>query len=182
MKLKAGIFTGGLAISLPLVIGVYQVWPRSESSAWQTLASAAPPGLMTQIGEEHLTSGFDEQLGQMKMMKSWQPGQMAALYLIDSRTADFSTGNSPLCGALGCAFFAYIPVDDGFQSVLDLYLNPRLPPNISLIETTDNLHNDMPELIVHQLEGDQLIQMRLALNNQQYEVVETQYLSAESDE
>ncbi|MEO0519224.1 MAG: hypothetical protein AAF171_18190 [Cyanobacteria bacterium P01_A01_bin.116] len=179
MRLKASIIAGGVAIALPLIIGVYQVWPRSESSDWQPLANAAPPGLLMQIGEEHLSSGFDEQLGQMKMMQPWQSGQMRALYLIDSRAADLSTGDNPLCGAIGCAFFAYVPTEEGFQNVLNLYLDPHLPPDISLIETSEILHNDMPELIIHQLEGDQLIQIHLVLNNEQYEVIETQYLPTE---
>ncbi|MEO1396238.1 MAG: hypothetical protein AAFV90_25355 [Cyanobacteria bacterium J06634_5] len=182
MKLKTGIMAGGLALSLPLIIGVYRVWPRSESSAWQPLHKVAPPGLMMQIGGEHLSSGFDNQLGQMKTMQPWQPGQTKALYLIDSRTDDLTTENNPLCGALGCAFFGYVPADDGFQSVLNLYLDPHLPPDISLIETSDMLQNDMPELVIHQLEGNQLLRMRLALNNEQYEVVETQYLPLEQDD
>lgn len=179
MKLKTSTIAGGAAIALSLIIGVSQVWPRSESNTWQPLASAAPPGLMVQIGEEHLSSGFGEQLGQMKMLQPWQSGQMRALYLIDSRMAYVSTGNNPLCGALGCAFFAYMPTEEGFQNVLNLYLNPHLPPDVVLIETSETLHNDMPELLIHQLEGDQLIQMHLVLNNGQYEVIETQYLPTE---
>ena len=179
MRLRASIIAGGVAISHPLIIGVYQGWPRSESNTWQPLANAAPPGLMMQIGEEHLASGFNEQLGQMKIMQPWQSGQMRALYLIDSRAADLSTGDNPLCGAIGCAFFAYVPTEEGFQNVLYLYLDPHLPPDVALIETSETLHNDMPELIIHQLEGDQLIQIHLVLNNEQYEVIETQYLPTE---
>ncbi|MEL7358228.1 MAG: hypothetical protein AAFN40_16895 [Cyanobacteria bacterium J06560_6] len=181
MKLKTGILAGGVAIALPLIIGVYQVWPRSENSPWQLVANAAPPGLMMQIGTENLASGFDAQLGQMKIMRPWQPGQTLALYLIDSRAADLSTQDNPLCGALGCAFFGYVPTDNGYQNVLSLYLNPHLPPDIPLIEATDELQNQMPELIIHQLEGTQLLRMRLVLNNERYEVVETQYLP-EQDE
>ena len=186
MRLKARLVACGIALSLPLIVGVYQVWPRAENSAWQPLASVAPSGLMMQIARDNLTSGFDEQVGQMKMMRPWQPGQVKALYLIDSRTADLSTQENPLCGALGCAFFGYVPTDNGeqngsFQSVLSLYLDPSLPPEIPLIEVTNTLFNDMPELVIHQLEDDQLIQMRLVLSNEQYEVVETQYLSSEQD-
>ena len=179
MRLKASIIAGGVAISLPLIIGVYQVWPRSKSSDWQLLASTAPPGLMMQIGEAHLTSGFDEQLGQMKLMQPWQSGQMSGLYLFDSRSADSPVGENPLCGAMGCVFLGYVPTEEGFQNVLNLYLDPHLPPDVALIETSDILHNNMPKLIIHQLEGDQLIQMHLVLNNEQYEVIETQYLPTE---
>ncbi|MEL6491571.1 MAG: hypothetical protein ABG776_08380 [Cyanobacteria bacterium J06555_13] len=184
MRLKARLVACGIALSLPLIVGVYQVWPRAENSAWQSVASVAPPGLMMQIARDNLAPGFDEQVGQMKMMRPWQSGQVKALYLIDSRTADLSTQENSLCGALGCAFFGYVPTDAGeqnesFQSVLSLYLDPSLPPEIPLIEVTNTLFNDMPELVIHQLEDDQLIQMRLVLSNEQYEVVETQYLSSD---
>ncbi|MEN8446357.1 MAG: hypothetical protein ABG776_15255 [Cyanobacteria bacterium J06555_13] len=181
MKFKAGLLAAGVAIALPFIIGVYQVWPRPEISAWQPAAEVAPPGLMMQIATDNLTSGFETQLGQMTMMRPWQPGQLKALYLIDSRTADLSTQDNPLCGALGCAFFGYVPTDEEFQSVLSLYLDPHLPPDIPLIETSDRLQNNMPELIIHQLEGEQLMRMRMVLNTEQYEVVETQYLLTEKD-
>ena len=187
MRLKARLVAYGIALSLPLIVGVYQVWPRSESSAWQPVASVAPPGLMMQIAGDNLAPGFKDQVGQMKMMRPWQPGQSRALYLIDSRTADLSTQGNPLCGSLGCAFFGYVPTNieernESFQSVLSLYLKPNLPPDVPLIEATDTLYNDMPELVIHQLEGDQLVYMRLVLSNEQYEVVETQYLPAQQDE
>ncbi|MEO1396079.1 MAG: hypothetical protein AAFV90_24540 [Cyanobacteria bacterium J06634_5] len=181
MKFKAGIVASSVAILLPLIIGVYQVWPRPENSPWQPAADVAPPGLMMQIAADNLTSGFETQLDQMKMMRPWQPGQRKALYLIDSRTANLSTQDNPLCGALGCAFFGYVPTDEEFQNVLSLYLDPHLPPDIPLIETSDRLQNNMPELIIHQLEGDQLMRLRMVLNTEQYEVVETQYLPTEKD-
>ncbi|MEO0806040.1 MAG: hypothetical protein AAFY33_07020 [Cyanobacteria bacterium J06643_4] len=179
MKLKASIIASGIAIALLLTVGVYQVWPRSATNDWQPLANAVPLELMMQIGREHLMPDADEQLSQMEIMRLWQSGQTRTLYLIDSRTADLSTNENPLCGALGCAFFAYVPIEGGFQSVLNLYLDPHLPPDIALIETGEMLHNDMPKLIIHQLEGNQLIQMHLVLNNEQYEVIETRYLPAE---
>ena len=180
MRLKTSLIAGSAALSLPLLIGVYQVWPRPKSSEWRPLSVAALPELIRQIGEEHLTSGFDDaQIGQMKSLQPWQSGQAKALYLIDSRISDLSTGNNPLCGALGCAFFRYIPTDDGFQNVLNIYLNPHLPPDVSLIELTGQLHDGMPELFIHQLDSDQLVQMTLVLSNHQYEIVETQYLPTE---
>lgn len=182
MKLKSGAIAASLAIALPLIVGIYKAWPRPESSAWQPLAEVAPPSLMMHIGEAHLTSGFDEQLGQMHVMQPWQPGQSTALYIIDSRAADLSTSENPLCGALGCAFFAYVPTERGFQNVLDLYLDPHLPPEISLIEIGDTLDHDMPTLIIHQLDGDKLMQMHLVLNNDQYEIVETHYLPTDANE
>jgi hypothetical protein len=179
MKFKVGIVAGGVAIALPLIVGVYQVWPRSAAVEWQLAESAAPKGLMVQVAAENLNPGFEIQLGQMKVLKLLKSGQPEPLYLIYSRVAGSSTETNPLCGALGCAFFGYVQKNNGYQSVLSLYLNPNLPPDVPLIEASDALQNDMPELIVHQLEGNQLLRLRLALNNGRYEVVETQYLPEE---
>lgn len=176
MKFKTTLISGGVAIALPLIIGVYRVWPRSDNSEWQIAADVAPPGLMMQIATDNLAPAFDAQLGQMKMLRPWQSGQTKALYIIDSRTADLTTQDNPLCGALGCAFFGYIPTENGFQNVFSVYLDPHLPPNVQLLEASDELHQEMPELVIHQLENDQLLQLRLVLNDEQYEVVETQYL------
>ncbi|MEM9088684.1 MAG: hypothetical protein AAGC93_08060 [Cyanobacteria bacterium P01_F01_bin.53] len=183
MRLKTGLIAGGAALSLPLIIGVYQVWPRSEGDGWQPATEVAPPGLMTKIAADNLAPEFEGELGHMKIMRPWQPGQTTPIYLIDSRIADLSTQNNPLCGALGCAFFGYVPLEDeGFQSVLSLYLDPHLPPEISLIETGDTLQNNMPALIIHQLEDEQLLRMRLGLNDGRYEVVEAQYLPMDTDD
>ncbi|WP_121969215.1 hypothetical protein [Leptolyngbya sp. BC1307] len=181
MKLKTGMMAAGVAISLPLIIGVYQVWPSTENGGWQLAEKIAPKALMEQVAEENLNPDFEVPLGQMKMLKLSQSGQAAPLYLIDSRIADSDTEENPLCGDLGCAFFGYVPIDDGYQSVLSLYLDPNLPPDMPLIEASETLQNDMPELIIHQFDGNQRLRLRLVLNDRRYEVVETQYLP-EQDE
>ena len=181
MKLKTGMMAGGVAIALPLIIGVYQVWPRTENGDWQLAEEIAPKALMEQVAAENLNPDFDVPLGQMKMLKLSQSGQAASLYLIDSRLAGSPTREDPLCGALGCAFFGYVPINDGYQSVLSLYLNPNLPTDVPLIEASETLQNDMPELTIHQLEGAQLLRLRLVLNDGRYEVVETQYLPGQDE-
>jgi hypothetical protein len=181
MKLKTGLMAGGLAIALPLLIGVYQVWPRSEKSDWQPAEAIAPPELMKQAAEEHLGASFDDQLSRLSVMKIWQSGQAEPLYIIDSRIPDIEMHKNPLCGALGCLYLGYVQTSDGYQNVFNSYLDPRLPPDVSLIEASDDLQNEIPELIVHQLAGRQLLRLRLTLNSERYEVVETQYLPEQNE-
>jgi hypothetical protein len=174
MKLKTGLMAGGLAIALPLIIGVYQVWPRPEKSDWQPAETIAPPELMAQAADE-------DQLGQLNVKKIVQSGQAEPLYIINARIPDIEMHKNPLCGASGCLYLGYVQTSDGYQNVFNSYLDPRLPPDVSLIEVSDSLQNEMPELIVHQLEGRQLLRLRLTLNNDRYEVVETQYLPDQNE-
>jgi hypothetical protein len=176
MKLKTGLMVSGLAIALPLLIGVYQVWPRSTASDWQPADAIAPPELMAQATEEHLGPAFEGQLGQLKVMKIMQAGQAAPLYIINSRIPSLPIHENPLCGALGCLFLGYVQTSTGYQNVLSSYFDLRLPPDIALLEAGDELQHEMPELILHQLEGNQLLQLRMALNHERYEVIDTQYL------
>lgn len=175
MKLKAGICAGGIAIASVLV-GVYQVWPHNKNSDWQLAGSIAPENLMERLAEENINSTFEVQTDQMKVLKVSLLNQTELLYLIDSRMAGSDTSREPLCGAFGCAFFGYVPTEEGYQNVLSLYLDTNLPPEVPLIEVSEALKNGMPELTVHQLEGSQLLKMKLVLNNERYEVVEIQYL------
>ena len=131
---------------------------------------------MQQAASEYLTSEFDDQLDQLSVLKIWQSGQAEPLYIINSRIPTLEMDKNPLCGALGCLFLGYVQTNNGYQNVFSSYLDPRLPPDIALIEVSDTLQNEMPELIVHQLEGNQILRLRLTLNNGRYEVVETQHL------
>jgi hypothetical protein len=181
MKLKTGLMAGGLAIALPLIIGVYQVWPRPEKSDWQPAETIAPPELMAQAADEYLGTSFEDQLGQLNVKKIVQSGQAEPLYIINARIPDIEMHKNPLCGASGCLYLGYVQTSNGYQNVFNSYLDPRLPPDVLLIETGDSLQNEMPELIVHQLEGRQLLRLRLTLNNDRYEVVETQYLPDQNE-
>ena len=176
MKLRAGVFAGGLAIALPLFVGAYKVWSQNENTDWQPAKNIAPEGLMEQVIEENVNPGFEVQADEMQVLRVFLHNQADPLYLIDSRIADSGTEAESLCGALGCAFFGYVQTDEGYQSVLNIYLDPSLPPDVYLIDSSNVLQNDMPELIVHQLENEQLLQMKLVLSSDRYEVVETQYL------
>lgn len=173
MKLKIGFIASTLVLSL--VIGVYQVWPRPIGQSWQPASDVAPSKLMEQAAREHLSSSFDGHLGQLSVMKIFLPEQATPLYLIDTRIPSESIYNNPLCGVLGCLFLGYIQTGDGYREVLSVYLNTLLPPDIPFIEAGE-IQNDMPELIIHQLDSSELIRLRLALNNNRYEPVETQYL------
>ncbi|WP_156119914.1 hypothetical protein [Leptolyngbya sp. KIOST-1] len=76
----------------------------------------------------------------------------------------------PLCGAIGCAFFGYIPYYGGFRRVLATYLNPHVPPGQSLIEPTTTMERGLPRLMVNQLGTEGLQQYTLGFNGEVYEI------------
>lgn len=171
--LTRGLILGGLL--LPLIVGVYQVWPRSMSQDWQPAGVVAPPELMEQAVEEHLDSNFDEHLEQLAVMKISHPEQGSPLYVINTRIPSRSIYDNPRCGAIGCLFLGYMQTGDDYQNVLSVYLDRHLPPGIPFIEAGD-VQNGMPELTIHQIDGAELMRVRLALANDAYEPVETQFL------
>lgn len=176
MKLKAGLIAVSLALAVPLIAGVYRGWSRASNS-WQPAHATGLDGLIQQVSEEQINPDFDVQTGNMRVLEISLPRQRESLYLIDSQQTTDAAEREPLCGALGCAFFGYVTSESGYQNVLSLYLDPHLPPDIPLIEVGEVLQADMPELIVNQLEGTRILQMRMTLNDERYEVIEVKYLA-----
>jgi hypothetical protein len=146
----------------------------ANDTAWSYAAQSAPSELMTQLRREHLSPDAVVDTGRMKVWKIQQPGQTQPLYLIDSRVADAASSTNPLCGASGCAFFGYLATTNGYQQVLNVYLDPRLPPHVALIDAINELQSGLPVLKVNQLEGDRIQQLTLTFDGQQYQVTETQ--------
>jgi hypothetical protein len=118
--------------------------------------------------QDNLSPTFLVDPGQMQMWKVQVARQRQPLYLVDSRVEGIEM--QPLCGAVGCAFFGYIPHDAGFQRVLATYLNPHVPPGQILIEPTSTIENGLPQLIVNQLGGDDLQKFTLTFNGQAYDI------------
>ncbi|NET40228.1 MAG: hypothetical protein F6K19_51230, partial [Cyanothece sp. SIO1E1] len=58
--------------------------------------------------------------------------------------------------------------------VLDLYLKPQLPPDITLFAPSEILQHGLPVLRVNQLESNQRQQLTLAFNGQAYDIMATQ--------
>lgn len=144
------------------------LWPRSSQTGWRLAQEVAPLPLLSQIMQDNLSPTFPVDPGQMQMWKVQVAGQRQPLYLVDSRVEGIEI--QPLCGAIGCAFFGYIPQDIGFQRVLATYLNPHVPPGRSLIEPTTTVEHGLPRLVVNQLGAEGLQQYALGFNGQVYEI------------
>ncbi|WP_275336868.1 hypothetical protein [Nodosilinea sp. PGN35] len=144
------------------------LWPRPSHTGWRLAQEVAPLRLLSQMMQDNLSPTFPVDPGQMQMWKVQVAGQHQPLYLVDSRVE--GSERQPLCGAIGCAFFGYIPQDNSFQRVLATYLNPHVPPGRDLIEPTTTVDNGLPQLIVNQLGTESFQQYTLGFNGEVYEI------------
>lgn len=160
----------GLLLTGSVIVGLLNQGKATEFVTWQRASQVAPASLVQQIQQENLSG--NSQVGDMKVWKIQRPQQSKPLYLIDSRIK----GKASLCGALGCAFWGYVPVSDRFQRVLSAYFDPRLPPKIQLFESQNALQNGLPILKVNQLEKQQICQYQYEFNGKGYELMETRLL------
>lgn len=151
-----------------LLIVVLWLWPRPSETGWRLAQEVAPLPLLSQMLADNLSPNFPVDPGQMQMWKMQVAGQRQPLYLVDSRVQGIEI--QPLCGAIGCAFFGYVPQDIGFHRVLATYLNPHVPPGRSLIEPTSTVDNGLPRLVVNQLSAEGFQQYTLVFNGQVYEI------------
>jgi hypothetical protein len=172
MRYRGWLIGGGMVTTM--AIGIYGAVSSTAQGTWQSAGEVAPPELLTQIAQEHLSSDFQGDLTQMQIWKIQQSGQATPLYLVDTRLTD--SDDHPLCGQAGCAFLAYIPDQPIYRSVFVAYLNPYLPPDTELFSVGDQLHAGLPDLILYQLEAHHLQRLTLAFQGDRYEVVETQIL------
>ncbi len=143
----------------------------AQSDEWQRGYQVLPPELQQQIRRENLQPGTPFSTELMRVFtvhKARQP-----LYLIDTRTAppEDSDENS-LCGVQNCLFLGY----SDNRRVLNIYLNPHLPKNIKLIQPIDEQRENLPCLIINQLEQQKIHASKLCFNGTAYETVETQIL------
>jgi hypothetical protein len=146
--------------------------------SWQAADQVAPPELLEQVRQENFNLQAQVEIEQMKVWKIEQPSQSWPLYLIDTRTsheAETPAAN-PLCGARGCVFLAYIAVDGVYQRVFHTYLDPRLPPGLSLFHPASELRSGLPCLVIPQLENRKIRAFHFCFNGQSYELLETQLL------
>ena len=144
------------------------LWPRPSQTGWRLAQEVAPLPLLSQMMQDNLSPTFPVDPGQMQMWKVQIARQRQPLYLVDSRVE--GSEMQPLCGAIGCAFFGYIPHEGGFQRVLATYLNPHVPPDRSLIEPKTTVDHGLPRLIVNQLGAEGFQQYTLGFNGQGYEI------------
>jgi len=122
---------------------LWQMKPSASSTqnGWQPIAKIAPPALLQQFRQDytpHLPPDWQGDIGQALMLKLEQPGSLP-LYLIDTGISPPGhPEQTPTCGMLGCLFLGYIPKENGYQLVLNNYINDfqvqGQPPFIQPVE------------------------------------------------
>jgi hypothetical protein len=173
---------GLLILAIAIVVAIALSLHSSNAtgqSPWRLAKEGAPTGLMEQVIQENIQPGTPVEAGQMKVWTIQQPHQASPLYLIDTRVANAAEHpqDNPLCGAQGCVFLAYIPAEKGhYQRALSIYLNPHLPPKMTLLQPTAELKARLPCLVARQLEQQKIRVTQFCFNGSTYEIVETQRL------
>lgn len=159
---------------LLILVGVGVVRSSAPQPIWQLASNVAPKALLTQVMQDNVNPKIPFDPGQMRVLKWQQRGQPQPLYLIETRLAE--AAEQPLCGAAGCAFFAYRPDPQGFEQVWSAYLDPHLPPNRALLEPTGDLAQGLPVLSVNQLVETGLQHLTLNFDGQTYTTAKLDYL------
>jgi hypothetical protein len=142
---------------------------RGEQKGWRRANQVLSTELQQQILKENLQPGTQIDVGQMKVLAVKQASQ--TLYLVDMRVT--TKEPNPLCGAENCLFLGYLP---SRQRVLHLYLNPKLPPKVTLIQPIPEAREHLPCLLINQLEQRKIHVSKLCFNGTVYETIDTQIL------
>jgi hypothetical protein len=153
------------------VVGLPAIFMLHRGQAqgnWQPASQVLSIDLQQQILKENLQPGTTIAIGQMKVLT------LGRLQLIDTRIANptKAANINPLCGAESCLFLGY----RNRQRVLNIYLNPNLPPKVPLIRPTDEIGEGLPCLLINQLEQQKIHASKFCFNGTAYEIVETQIL------
>jgi hypothetical protein len=153
------------------VVGLPAIFMLHRGQAqgnWQLANQVLSIDFQQQILKENLQPGTSIEIGQMKVLT------VGRLQLIDTRIANptKAANVNPLCGAESCLFLGY----SDHQRILNIYLNPNLPPKVVLIQSIAELREGLPCLLINQLEQQKIRTAKLCFNGTTYETVETQIL------
>jgi hypothetical protein len=153
------------------VVGLPAIFMLHRSQAqgnWRPANQVLANDLQQQILKENLQPGTAIDIGQMKVLA------VGRLQLIDTRIANptKAVNANPLCGVESCLFLGY----SNRRRVLNIYLNPNLPPKVTLIQPIGEQRENLPCLLINQLEKQKIHASKLCFNGTAYETVETQIL------
>jgi hypothetical protein len=153
------------------VVGLPAIFMLHRGQAqgnWQPASQVLSIDFQQQILKENLQPGTAIDIGQVKVLT------VGRLRLIDTRIVNSTkvSNTNPLCGAESCLFLGY----SNQQRVLNIYLNPNLPPKVPLIQPIGETHERLPCLLINQLEQQKIHASKLCFNGTAYETVETQIL------
>jgi hypothetical protein len=152
-------------VGLPAIFMLHRGQAQSN---WQPANQVLSIDFQQQILKENLQPGTAIDIGQMKVLTVGQ------LRLIDTRIVNptKAANANPLCGAESCLFLGY----SNRRRVLNIYLNPNLPPKVSLIQPINEQRENLPCLLINQLDQQKIHASKLCFNGTAYETVETQIL------
>jgi hypothetical protein len=152
-------------VGLPVIFMLHRGQAQGN---WRSANQVLSIDFQQQILKENLQSGIPIDIGQMKVLT------VGRLQLIDTRIANpaKATNPNPLCGAESCLFLGY----GNRRRVLNIYLNPNLPPKVTLIQPIGEQRENLPCLLINQLEQQKIHTSKLCFNGTAYETVETQIL------
>jgi hypothetical protein len=153
------------------VVGLSAIFMLHRGQAqgnWRLANQVLANDFQQQILKENLQPGTAIEVGQMKVLT------VGRLQLIDTRIANPAkkANINPLCGAESCLFLGY----SNHQRVLNIYINPNLPPKVVLIQPINEQRENLPCLLINQLEQQKIHTAKLCFNGTAYETVETQIL------
>jgi hypothetical protein len=152
-------------VGLPAVFMLHRGQAQSN---WRPASQMLSIDFQQQILKENLQPGTSIEIGQMKVLTAGR------LQLIDTHIVNpaKTTNTNPLCGAESCLFLGY----SNRKRVLNIYLNPNLPPKVTLIQLIDEQQETLPCLLINQLQQQKIHTAKLCFNGTIYETVETQIL------
>jgi hypothetical protein len=155
--------------SVILIPGLFLLYQGQAQTRWQLVGEVLSIDFQQQILKENIQPNTKIDVGQMQMLRAGQ------LYLIDTRIRQTVKESQPnlLCGAENCLFLGY---NFKRQRVLNIYLNPKLPPKVPLIQPISELRESLPCLRINQLEQHKIRTTKLCFTGTTYETVETQLL------
>jgi hypothetical protein len=154
------------------VVGLPAIFMLHRGQAqgnWQSANQVLSIDFQQQILKENLQPGTPIEVSEMKVLA------VGRLQLIDTRIANpaKTAKVNPLCGTESCLFLGY----SNRRRVLNIYLNLNLPPKITLIQPINEQRENLPCLLINQLEQQKIHASKLCFNGTAYETVETQILS-----
>jgi hypothetical protein len=154
--------------SFILIPGAFLLYRGQAQTRWQLVAEVLPIDFQQQILKENVQPSTQIDIDQMQLLK------VESLYLIDTRMkTKAKDSQNPLCGDENCLFLGYTTQR---RRVLNIYLNPHLPPKMPLIQSLDESREGLPCLRINQLEQHKIRKSKLCFTGNTYETVETQLL------
>jgi hypothetical protein len=155
--------------SIILIPGLFLLYRGQAQTRWQIVRDVLPIDFQQQILKENIQPNTKIDVGQMQVLKVGQ------LYLIDTcfRQTAKELQPNPLCGNENCLFLGYTNQQ---QRVLNIYLNPKLPPKVPLIQPISEVREGLSCLHINQLEQHKLRTAKLCFTGTTYETIETQLL------